>query len=149
MPGSVVENIPVDLHYAICLLVTVGWTTLFSLTIKQPLRGLRNLGILASYVLLIVMLFRLPMLAAIVTWCVYGIAGGLLYGGYELLSRAGTQVENPNSPKSLFGVLAHGFVAWPIMIPEAIEYTLAQWGVLPGPSVRPPENQGEPPPSAA
>lgn len=118
-----------DQHYAICLLIATAWTTLFSMTIRQPLRGCGNLGILACYVLFMVMLFRLRFLTALATWCVFGLAGGLLYLCYELVMR--WQIKDPvEKPAVSLAPLFHGPLAWPIMIPEVIEYTLAELGLL-------------------
>ncbi|MGE5194322.1 MAG: hypothetical protein ACM3U2_17670 [Deltaproteobacteria bacterium] len=126
-----------DAHYAIYLLIATIWTTAFSMTIRQPLRGCRNLGILACYVLFVVMLFRLRLLAALGTWCLFGIAGGVLYLAHELLARWRT--KNPAEKPALSpATLLHGLLAWPIMIPEAIENTFAELGQA-DTSFRPPE----------
>src|SRR5262249_8499179 len=118
-----------DQHYAIYLFIAAAWTTLFSMTIRQPLRGCRNLGILACYVLFIVMLFRLRILTALATWCLFGIAGGLLYLSYKLVMRWRTK-DPAEKPAVSFATLLHGPLAWPVMIPEVIEYALAELGLL-------------------
>lgn len=136
-------ELPIDLHYSICLVVAVAWTTLFSMTIKQPVRGFRNIGILASYVLLVVMLFRLPIISALVTWIIFGICGGLMYFVYDLFSWARTKEASAEPRGPRVAVLLHGLVGWPVMIPEAIEYLLADLGVLRTTSVEP--RQSDPP----
>ena len=119
----------IDARYAIYLLIATVWATVFSLTIRQPLRGCRNLGILAPYILFIVMLFRLPFLTALRTWCLFGIAGGLMYIFYELLVRWRTK-DAGEKPRVSPVALLHGPLVWPVMIPEAIENSLAELGLL-------------------
>lgn len=123
------DSIPIDKQHAIYLLIAVGWTTLFSMTIKQPVRGLRNLGILACYILAIVMLIRLRFISALVTWCAFGIAAGVIYSFYQIVAYA--RDKSPDKKLGLsFSHFIHSPLAWPIMIPEAIEYLLADLGVL-------------------
>jgi|GEM_PF-2110405 len=120
---------PIDPQYAIYLLIAVGWTTLFSMTIRQPVRGLRNLGILACYILAVIMPIRLPFGSALATWCVFGIAAGLLYNAYQGI--AYLRDKSPEKTPGLsFAHFVYGLLAWPVMIPEAIEYLLADLGVL-------------------
>lgn len=138
------DPIPIDKQHAIYLLIAVGWTTLFSLTNKQPVRGLRNLGILACYLLAVVMLVRLRFVAALVTWCVFGVAAGVIYSFYQLVSYARDQ--SPDKQLGLsFSHFIHGPLAWPIMIPEAIEYLLADLGVLRAHTTTPPAKTDAPP----
>ena len=123
------STIPIDKSYAIYLLVAVSWTTLFSMTIKQPIRGLRNLGILACYIIAIVMLFRLHFISTLATWCAFGVAAGVIYSLYQAVSYA----HDKSTDKKLgisFSTFLHGPLAWPIMIPEAIEYLLTEVGIL-------------------
>ncbi|NBV24603.1 MAG: hypothetical protein EBS05_22115 [Proteobacteria bacterium] len=119
-----------DKQHGVYLLVAVGWTTMFSLTNKQPIRGLRNLGILACYILAVVMCVRLRFVSALVTWCAFGIAAGALYNLYELVAFARNKAADKKLGAS-FANFIHGPLAWPIMIPESIEYLLAELGVLP------------------
>ncbi len=129
--------------FAVALLIAVGWTTLFSLSNKLPIRGFRNLGILASYVLVIVFLFVAGWRLALVTWAVFGVAGGLLYIAWEMLERrhaAGGQQE----PGGSLAPLIHGLFLWPIMVPEAVEYALADLGILPVPPSAPAPGTAQP-----
>lgn len=138
------DTIPIDRQHAIFLLIAVGWTVLFSMTSKQPVRGLRNLGILACYILAVVMLIRLRFVSAVVTWCAFGIAAGVIYSFYELVAYA----RDKSSDKKLglsFSHFIHGPLAWPIMIPEAIEYLLADLGVLRAQPATPPTKTDAPP----
>lgn len=118
--------------FAIALLIAVGWTTIFSFMNKPGIRGFRNLGILASYVLVIVFLFTAGWRVALVTWAMFGVVGGVIYICWEILQRLRTAAGQEKPGVSL-SPLVHGLFAWPIMVPEAIEYALAELGVLPAP----------------
>lgn len=131
-----------DLVYSTVLLLATLWTTLFSLTIHPGIRGYRNLGILACYVLLPVMLLRLPFQSAVLTWCAFGVGAGLLYMASDLIERK--QISDPAEREPIsWSHLVYGQIAWPIMAPEAIENLLAQLGVL-----RCPSSPDVPPPDA-
>ncbi len=131
----------IHISFAISLLIAVAWTTDFSMTNNPGIRGFRNLGILASYVLFMVFLFIADWKAWLVTWVVFGLAGGALYILWEVIQRLRTAAgeEKPGvSPMTFF----YGLFAWPIMVPEAVEYTLAEIGVLRAPSVTDAEASG-------
>lgn len=110
------------------------WSVLFSMFDAPQVRGWRNLGLLACYVLGAVMAFVLPWPVALATWGLVGISSGLLYVAYELfafvMSADRSQASRPNPM-----VVVHGLVLWPIMLPECIEYWLADLGVLKEPVV--------------
>ena len=127
------SELPLNAPWALALLVGLGWTTAFSL-LQPPLRGLRNLGILASYVLGVGMAFQAPWREALFTWVVFALAGGVAYVGYEAWSRGRQPADGDRLSLS---PLLHAVLAWPIMFPEAVEYLLAELGVL-----------GSPPPGA-
>ena len=142
--------IPINTHYAIYLLAATLWTTAFSMTNKRPLRGNRNLGIIACYVIAVIMLFRVPFASAAVTWAAFGIAGGLLYTCYDLFAHA--RDKSPDKKPGISpATLVYGQLAWPVMIPEAIEYFLADLGILksqdssPEPETIPSGENGDPP----
>jgi hypothetical protein len=118
----------IHVPFAIGLFIAVAWTTLFSLTNKTDIRGFRNLGILGSYILLLVFLFVTNWRAALVTWTVFGVLGGLIYVCWEILQRLRSAAEEKKPTVSL-SPLVHGLFAWPIMVPEAVEYALAELGV--------------------
>lgn len=128
--------------WALALLGATLWTAAFSLA-QPPLRGFRNLGLLACYIIGIAMAIALPWRTAAVTWAAFALAGGLLYVAYEAWSsrkEQGTDAER----ESRLTPLLHAVVAWPIMLPEAIEYGLADLGVLPtGPSTPAPPPRGD------
>ena len=134
----------VDIRYLIYFLVAVGWTTFFSFFNTRSIRGFRNFGILACYILLVVMLFRVHFTAALLTWCVLGVGGGLVYIAYELLARARTS-KTDKKPKVSFAHVITGNLMWPIMVPEAVEYILADLGVLKAPSVTQPSQKDDKP----
>ncbi len=126
----------VHLPLVIALVVAVGWATLFSLTNKPGIRGLRNLGILASYILALVFLFVAGWRAALVTWALFGVAGGLIYICWEILQRL-RAAAGEQKPGVSLSPLLHGLFAWPIMVPEAVEYALAELGFLSAPPAAP------------
>jgi len=129
--------------FTTALLIAVGWTTLFSLANRPGIRGYRNLGILASYVLLLVFLFVAGWRAALTTWAAFGVGGGMIYIGWEILQRGRTPAGE-QKPRVGLSPLVHGLFAWPIMVPEAVEYALAELGVLRAPSATPVKDLAEP-----
>jgi hypothetical protein len=133
----------IHIPFAIGLFIAVAWTTLFSLTSKPDIRGFRNLGILGSYILLLVFLFVTNWRAALVTWTVFGVLGGLIYVCWEILQRLRT-ASGEKKPAVSLSSLVHGLFAWPIMVPEAVEYALAELGVLKSPPTSPTQTNAEP-----
>jgi sugar phosphate permease len=130
------SDIHISIRYLIYFLIAVGWTTLFSMSNTRGIRGYRNCGILACYILLIVMLFRVPFTSALVTWCILGVGGGLVYIAYEMLARVRAS-ESEKKPKVSFGHVIYGNLMWPVMVPEAVEYILADIGILKAPPTPP------------
>jgi len=134
------------LPFVVALLIAVGWTTLFSLTNKPAIRGFRNFGLLASYVLVVVFLFIAGWRSALVTWAAFGVGGGLLYVAWEILDRRHA-APSQRDPRVSLAPLFHGLFLWPIMVPEAVEYALADLGILRPPPSAP--TKGTPEPGAA
>jgi hypothetical protein len=132
----------IDVPFAIALFIAVTWTTLFSLTNKPGIRGFRNLGILGSYILLLVFLFVSGWRAVLVTWALFGVLGGLIYVCWEILERLRTAAGEKKPAVSL-SALVHGLFAWPIMVPEAVEYALAELGILKAPPTSPTQANAE------
>lgn len=132
------REFPFSLPWALALLSALGWTTAFSL-LQPPVRGLRNLGILASYLLGLAMAVRAPWREAAVVWTAFGLAGGIAYVAYEGWLRWRRPADG--DPRRLAPLL-HGFLAWPVMLPEVVEYVLAELAVL-----KPPGAGGERAPS--
>ncbi len=124
------------LPLAVTLLVAVGWTTLFSLTNKPAIRGFRSLGLLACYILAIVFPFVAGWRLALVTWAAFGVGGGLLYIAWEILDRRHA-APSQRDPRVSLAPLIHGLFLWPIMVPEAVEYALADLGILRAPPSAP------------
>ena len=139
------NGIHIDIRYLSYFLIAAGWSTFFSLFNTRGIRGYRNLGILACFILLIVMLVKVPLTSALATWCTMGVSGGLVYILYELLARAKASSE-AGKPKISFSHIIYGNIMWPVMIPEAIEYILANLGILKAPSaqkVKQPEKEAK------
>jgi len=127
------------------------------MTNKFPVRGLRNLGILACYIIGIWMFFVAGFKAAAATWVMFGLIGGALYFMHDLVVRAKAKPEE-EKPSISLGHFIFGQIAWPVMAPEAIEYVLAELGVLKTPvpptsqentkdSQPPASSDGVPPPA--
>jgi hypothetical protein len=135
--------------WVVALAATALWTTLFSLASAPGVRGWRNLGLLASYLVGVAMFVALPLLAAALTWAAFGLAGGAFYYAHEwiLYRRTRATIDTapltaprpPNPPaRPAAMAILHGLFLWPLMIPEAIEYLLAELGFLPPPEPTPP-----------
>lgn len=111
-----------------------AWTIFFSMFNTPGVRGWRNLGWLACFILGVAMVFVLPWRIALATWATAGIFSGLVYFSYELFvyakAKDKTKVSKPNPV-----TVVHGLAMWPIMLPEAIEYLLAEFGILKAPEV--------------
>ena len=117
----------IHLPFVIPLLISLAWTVLFSIFNKPSIRGFRNLGILATYILFIIFFFLMNWKVLLVTWACFGICGGLIYILYELIQNIKSQEK---SFQVHFEHIIYGLFAWPIMVPEAIEYSLTELGIL-------------------
>ena len=113
----------------VALLASLGWAVLFSMSNTAGVRGYRNLGILAAYVCFVVFLFRASWRDVTFTWLVFAVAGGLSYTAWEILQRVRTP-HGVEKPKVGFAHVVPAVAIWPIMVPEAVEYALAEIGVL-------------------
>ena len=114
------------------LLILAGgalWTTFFSLFNTPSIRGWRNLGWLACYFLGLAMFVSVPWRIALTTWALAAIVSGLLYYCYGWYSRWTSKPED-EVPRPAPMTIVHGLLIWPIMFPEAIEYWLADLGLL-------------------
>ena len=118
----------INIPFTIALLVALSWTVFFSM-FNTKIRGLRNLGLLTSFILPIVFLFLTEFKLIIYTWLIFSILGGIIYTSYDLLQvvKAKNEDEKPQIGLSHF---IPAIFAWPIMIPEAVEYSLAELGIL-------------------
>lgn len=105
----------------ICAFVWVSFSSLFD----PPIRGYRNLGILACYICLVVSLFIFPFRQILGTWVLMGLLGGFLYVIHDVILSVREKRLNVS-----FSYFIYGQIAWPIMGPEAIEYTLCNIGLL-------------------
>ena len=120
--------------FSIALAAAALWAIGFSMFNSPSIRGYRNLGILACYVIGLVMLSSVSWSVAGCTWLVFGLAGGLAYVGYDIMSVVTARKDqldgDEEPPRVRLSHLPFGLLAWPIMLPEAIEYTLAELGLL-------------------
>jgi hypothetical protein len=122
----------VSTKWLLMLGIAAGWTVFFSMFNTAGVRGWRNLGWLACFVLGVVMVFALPWRIACATWAIAGVFSGLVYFAYELFAYAKSEGKSAVSRPNPVTVV-HGLVMWPIMLPEAIEYFLAEAGILKAP----------------
>jgi hypothetical protein len=122
----------ISTKWLLMLGIAAAWTIFFSMFNTPGVRGWRNFGWLACFILGVAMVFVLPWRIACATWATAGVFSGLVYFAYELLvyvkAQDKTKVSRPNPVTVL-----HGLAIWPIMLPEAIEYLLAEVGILKAP----------------
>ena len=111
-----------------------AWTTFFSLFNTPGIRGWRNLGWPACYLVGLAMVVALPWRSSLATWLILGLASGLLYFAYELF---GYLHSGAPDAKPRLSTIAYGLCLWPIMLPEVVEYWLADLGVLKAPAPPP------------
>ncbi len=114
--------------------IAAGWTIFFSMFNTPGVRGWRNFGWLACFFLGVAMIFVLPWRIACATWATAGLFSGLVYFAYEIFVYAKAQDKTELSRPNPVTVL-HGLAMWPIMLPEAIEYLLAEIGILKAPEL--------------
>lgn len=117
----------VDVLWGLMLFGVALWTSC-CLVFNPVLRSIRIMGIVVSYGVGAWMAITLPWRVALVTWCLFAAAGGLVSLAYELWARHRYGASG-RVPRPL--VLLEGFVLWPTMIPDAIEGVLVDAGVLP------------------
>jgi hypothetical protein len=119
-----------DFPFALALLIAAACTTLFSLASRWQVRRYRNLGIVACYALAFVFVFVAGWRAALGTWAAFGLAGGVIYFAWEVFQRLRSP-SGAEKPDVHLSTVLLGFFGWPIMVPEAVEYALADLGILP------------------
>ena len=117
----------IDGRWLAYLAIPAAWTIFFSTFNTPGIRGWRYLGWLACYLVGIAMFASIGWRHAGMTWVAVGLATGALYYTYDRWTTRGH--EDPQAHARLSTII-HGVVAWPIMLPEVIEYTLAEAGVL-------------------
>lgn len=117
----------VNLMWAFVLLGVALWTTC-CVVMNAGLRGVRHMGLVLAYGIAVWMAIELPWLDAVVTWCVFAVAGGAVSFAYELWARHRYR-DTGRVRRPL--VLLQGFVLWPAMLPDAIEAMFVDAGILP------------------
>ena len=132
------------------LYVSLATLTLVTILVSiQPsigLRQVRNLTILASYVVGLALLFADRWVRPAAVWATVGIVSGVLYFSYEAWSIARAKRETPGedhgSPR--VSTIMLGVFAWPLALPEVIESTLADAGLIGAGASAPPAKDGAP-----
>ena len=119
----------ISLPLTITLGLALAWTVAFSMTNRFPLRGNRNLGLLACYIAPVIFVFTSGFMSVAVTWLAFSVVGAITYTAWDIFQNA--RVTNPDEKNKIgLGSFITAPFAWPIMIPEAIEYFLAEIGIL-------------------
>ena len=118
----------INLMWAIVLFGILLWTTACVALNAALRRGMGLMGLVLSYGVLVWMIVELPWREAVVTWCLFAAAGGVLTVIYELWARrhyAGTG----RAPRRMIRV--EGLVMWPAMIPDAVGLIFNDMGIMP------------------
>ena len=115
-------RIPTPWLYALAAVVVLN--IIASLFMIPTIRMFRMPLILATYVIGIVLFFKLGVWRTLALWCGIGIVTGLLYWSYEFWSARHSKEPNTKTPSLV--TVVHGLFAWPIMLPEVIEYSWAE-----------------------
>ena len=119
----------ISIPLAITLGLAQAWTIAFSMTNRFPLRGNRNIGLLACYISPVIFVFTSGFKSVAVTWLAFAVLGAITYTAWDIFQN--TRATNPDEKSKIgLGSFVSAPFAWPIMIPEAIEYFLAEVGVL-------------------
>ena len=134
------------LYVALAALTVI--TVIVSIQSSIGLRQVRNLTILASYGVGVALLFADKWARPAAVWAGVGLLSGLLYFGYETwsISRARRErsIELPASAG--LSTILLGVVAWPLALPEVIELTLADAGLIGTGEATPPDDMESAPP---
>lgn len=102
------------------------------------IRGWRNLGWPACYIVGLVMLWSIGWRRAGATWLSVGLATGLAYFLYQAWSLS----RDPEPTIRVeWSTILQGAFLWPVMLPEFLEYWLAEIGILKAALVAPEAKQ--------
>ncbi|PQO31187.1 hypothetical protein C5Y96_12625 [Blastopirellula marina] len=103
--------------------------SLVSLSNQPGIRGWRNLAMLSIFVLGIVSLFVAGWMTAMIVWFSCAVASALLYKLYDLVARSkhsSDEEELEDPPHSIFTLLMHSLLVWPLIFLEGFEYLCAE-----------------------
>ena len=119
----------ISIPLAITLVLAQTWTIAFSMTNRFPLRGNRNIGLLGCYISPVIFVFTSGFKNVAVTWLAFALLGAIIYTAWDIFQN--TRANNLDEKRKIgLGSFTSAPFAWPIMIPEAIEYFLSEIGVL-------------------
>ncbi|QDU78188.1 hypothetical protein Pan97_52710 [Bremerella volcania] len=116
--------------------------SLVSLSNEPRIRGWRNLAMLSIFILGIVSLLVAGWMMATIVWLSCAVVSALLYKVYDLVARAkhspkDDETEEP--PQSIFTLLLHSLLAWPLIFLEGFEYLCTE--LFPSQLAIPPSDQ--------
>ena len=118
----------VNLMWAIVLFGVLLWTTA-CVALNAALRGgMRLMGMVLSYSVLVWMIVELPWREVAATWGLFAAFGGALSVVYELWAR-GRYAGTGRRPRQL--IRFQGALMWPAMIPDAVGLMVNDAGILP------------------
>jgi len=118
----------VNLMWAIVLFGVLLWTTA-CVALNAALRGgMRLMGMVLSYSVLVWMIVELPWREVAATWGLFAAFGGALSVVYELWAR-GRYAGTGRRPRQL--IRFEGALMWPAMIPDAVGLMVNDAGILP------------------
>ena len=126
----------ISVKWLLILAGAAAWTVFFSLFNNPGVRGWRNLGWIACYVIGLAMPFVLPWRRALATWSLVGLVSGMIYFAYELFGYIQSRADDA---RPRLRTIVSGLLLWPIMLPEGIEYWLADLGILKAAAGTPPK----------
>lgn len=133
----------VNVMWAIALFGVLLWTTACVALNAALRRGMRIMGLVLSYGILVWMVVDLPWREALATWSVFAVAGGALAMVYELWARrryAGTGRQ----PRAFLRV--EGVLLWPAMVPDAVGLMFNDAGIIPADARSERHTDDDPPP---
>ena len=118
----------VNVMWAIVLFGVLLWTTACVALNAALRRGMRLLGMVLSYGVLLWMIVELPWREVAATWGLFAAVGGVLSVVYELWAR-GRYAGTGRRRRRL--IRLEGVVMWPAMIPDAVGLMVNDAGILP------------------
>ena len=118
----------VNVMWAIVLFGVLLWTTACVVLNAALRKGMRLMGMVLSYGVLLWMIVELPWREVAATWGLFAAVGGVLSVVYELWAR-GRYAGTGRRRRRL--IRLEGVAMWPAMIPDAVGLMVNDAGILP------------------